>query len=552
VSVELLLRQFNRVGEAADALPRLRRFVADLAVRGLLVEQDAADEPAEVFLEGRCISPEDIPFPLPQGWCWTSLARLGQVLGGGTPSKSQPDFWGGTVPWVTPKDMKRERIGDSIDHISDAAIAGSSVKLIPAGSLLMVVRGMILAHSFPTALTTAPVTVNQDMKALVPFDAGLQDMLLLITKGMRTPILRLVERSTHGTGRLATSALLELPIPMPPIDEQRRIVNKMAEFMALCDQLEAVQTDRESQRDALRFASLYQLTASGEIGKKKRGVQFFLDTSQRLITKPEHVPTLKQAILDLAVQGRLVPQDLRDEPAASLLADWDPLPDAASADDSEMDTPCGWEVATVGQLASMVTSGSRGWAEYYTPTGASFLRAQNIRFGHLRLSEMAHVTLPQRSEGTRTRLEVGDVLIVITGAGVTNPALLDVELGEAYVSQHVGLVKLRRKELGRWVLLCLMAPAGSRKDLVARAYGAGKPGLNLDNIRTLRLPLPPLDEQRRILAKVDELMAVCDELQDALTSAQEGRGHVLDAMLHEALHAGAETSARPGLLSGVT
>ena len=203
----------------------------------------------------------------------------------------------------------------------------------------------------------------------------------------------------------------------------------------------------------------------------------------------------------------------------------------------------GWEITTIGQISSIVTSGSRGWAEYYSSDGAKFIRAQNIRFGRLVLDDLAHVSLPPKAEGVRTRVSRGDVLIVITGAGVTNPALLDVDLGEAYVSQHVGLVKLRESQMSRWILLCLMAQAGAREELVGRAYGAGKPGLNLDNIRSLSVPIPPLAEQHRIIAKVDELMAVCDKLEAALARAQTDRGRLLEALLHEELAGGAELAS---------
>jgi type I restriction enzyme S subunit len=126
-------------------------------------------------------------------------------------------------------------------------------------------------------------------------------------------------------------------------------------------------------------------------------------------------------------------------------------------------------------------------------------------------------------------------LIVITGAGVTNPALLDHELGEAYVSQHVALIKPTVTSLSRWLLLCLMAPAGGRTELVERAYGAGRPGLNLDNIRSLNIPLPPLAEQHRIIAKVDELMMLCDQLEAQLTTTEADSRRLLEAVLHEAL-----------------
>jgi type I restriction enzyme S subunit len=238
-------------------IPRLRQTILQLAVRGRLVSQDPADESAEDLLScmaveadesggkkkprgnGQPLGQDAGPFELPDGWAWSTADRLGDIIGGGTPSKNDPRFWGGDIPWVSPKDMKRPYIGESIDTVTPAAVAGSSAKEIEAGALLMVVRGMILAHSFPTALTTRVVTVNQDMKALIPLDKEMGPYLLLATNGLKSEVLDLVERSTHGTCKLPTDKLFGMPIPIPPLAEQRRIVSKVEELTTLCDGLEA-------------------------------------------------------------------------------------------------------------------------------------------------------------------------------------------------------------------------------------------------------------------------------------------------------------------------
>jgi type I restriction enzyme S subunit len=203
--------------------------------------------------------------------------------------------------------------------------------------------------------------------------------------------------------------------------------------------------------------------------------------------------------------------------------------------------PKSWESIRFGRLCNVVTSGSRGWAEYYSESGPRFIRAQNIRFGKLRLGDLACVNPPKKSEGTRTQVSKGDLLVVITGAGVTNPALLDIDLGEAYVSQHVALIKPTDRNLSPWLLLCLMAPMGGRAELVTKAYGAGKPGLNLDNIRSLPVPLPPLAEQQRIVDRVDELMVLCDRLEAQLNTVNHESSRLLDAILHSALSSSGET-----------
>lgn len=234
-----LLAAFDMVAEAPDGVALLRDLVLRLAVRGRLVRQEHRDASASVLLGGRAITNCAAPFELPSGWSWTSLKHLGEVRGGGTPSKSKAQLWAGPIPWVSPKDMKVPVITDARDHVSEEALTESAVKLIPPHSILMVVRGMILAHSFPVAVTAQPVTINQDMKAITPFDNDVVPYAYVALRGSRDRVLAFVERSTHGTCRLAWDKLASMPIGFPPLAEQRRIVAKVDALMAMCDALEA-------------------------------------------------------------------------------------------------------------------------------------------------------------------------------------------------------------------------------------------------------------------------------------------------------------------------
>ncbi len=135
--------------------------------------------------------------------------------------------------------MKVLHISDAQDHISPAAVEDSSVRMIPPGSLLMVVRGMILARAFPVSVTTQEVTINQDMKALLPYDARTTEYLLVALRAIEADILGAIERSTHGTCKLETEFLQSVTVPLPPLAEQRRIVGKVGEVMCVVDALEA-------------------------------------------------------------------------------------------------------------------------------------------------------------------------------------------------------------------------------------------------------------------------------------------------------------------------
>ena len=185
------------------------------------------------------IPAEDSLFGLPEGWKWSKLSALGKFKGGATPSKANPDFWTGAIPWVSPRDMKVDYVCDARLHITQEAIAGSAASLIEPRSLLFVVRGMILGHSFPVAVTQVVVTINQDMKALVLTDPSIADYLLVALKALKPEMLGRVKRSTHGTGRIEGPDYRDFPVPLPPAAVRQRIVAKVTELMALCDQLEA-------------------------------------------------------------------------------------------------------------------------------------------------------------------------------------------------------------------------------------------------------------------------------------------------------------------------
>lgn len=161
---------------------------------------------------------------VPEHWDLTHICRLCYFMGGGTPSKNNPDFWTGDIPWVSPKDMKVSYISDAEDHINEDAVTFSSTKKIPQNSVLIVVRGMILAHSVPVALTTKIVTINQDMKALIPHGQILSEYLLLCLQGLKSPLLSLVDDSAHGTKCLRTELFEKMNIPLPGVDEQQEII----------------------------------------------------------------------------------------------------------------------------------------------------------------------------------------------------------------------------------------------------------------------------------------------------------------------------------------
>jgi type I restriction enzyme S subunit len=247
----------------ADQIKPLRQTILNLAVRGKLVEQDPADEPLPRIDRGP-LSEMEAPFGIPAGWQWSRLRALGTLKGGGTPSKARDDFWNGNIPWVSPKDMKVEYIEAAQLRITDLAIAGSAVSLIEPESVLFVVRGMILAHSFPVAVSRVPLTINQDMKAITLAKPEMAEYVLRALKGLAPGMLRRVQRSSHGTCRIEGSDYGDFLIPLPPLAEQHRIVAKVDALMALCDRLEAALARADATRARLLETLLHEALAPAD------------------------------------------------------------------------------------------------------------------------------------------------------------------------------------------------------------------------------------------------------------------------------------------------
>jgi type I restriction enzyme M protein len=185
-------------------------------------------------------------------WPEVPLRELVTLRGGGTPAKTNAAYWEGEFPWVSPKDMKTREIFDSIDHISSEATTNTAAKAIDPGAVLVVVRGMILAHTVPAAVLRVPAAINQDMKALVPDQRLSPEYLCLALWARNRHLVALVERSTHGTRKLGTDRLLDFAIPLPPREEQEGIVAHLHELeAALREQVDEFSRLADDARAAL-------------------------------------------------------------------------------------------------------------------------------------------------------------------------------------------------------------------------------------------------------------------------------------------------------------
>ena len=200
------------------------------------------------------------PVTNPMGWECMPFNKIGRFLSGSTPSKERTDYWGGLIPWVSPKDMKVTRINDAIDHVTDLAFEETNLKVVEPRCVLIVVRGMILAHSFPVAVNQVPVAINQDMKAIVPLTKVNVLFLLECISLLKRQILSEVSTAGHGTKRLDSEAMKKILVPLPPLSLQRRF----ASIVEAAERQKARLRAHLDELDAL-FSSLQSRAFNGEL-----------------------------------------------------------------------------------------------------------------------------------------------------------------------------------------------------------------------------------------------------------------------------------------------
>ena len=207
-------------------------------------------------------------FQWPSKWHWGTLDEFVQFRSGGTPNKQHEASWGGVIPWITAKDLKSLQLTDSIDHVTK--IGAAKIRGIEAGSVLILVRGMALHKDVPIGLATCFLTFNQDVKALVPNKQLEPQFLLYYLLSKKNELLRNVENAGHGTGRLNTELLRSLQIPIPPLSEQRCIVNILATWDRAIETTKSLVAKKSKTLNVLSRELLFGEKRYGQQNKTNR------------------------------------------------------------------------------------------------------------------------------------------------------------------------------------------------------------------------------------------------------------------------------------------
>jgi len=574
VTPQEFLDEFGTLAESAEGVPKLRELILELAVRGKLVEQDESEEPAKdlvnritaerdqlvadkVLKKSKPLPDlDDSEYPIaapPKSWCFDRMGNLFRFIDyrGKTPPKVNEG-----VRLITAKNVRMGFLKDDPrEFVTEDTYSDWMTRGYPAtGDLLFTTEApMGNVCRIPDELIEERFALAQRTINLHPYADQFSTYLMYAI--MSRPIQQAI--ADLATGMTATgikAAKLKLvPLPVPPLAEQHRIVSKVDELMGLCDRLEAVQGERRGVRVRLNRSSLDRLTSvsTARGSGLSAAWQRVCDHFEVLYDTPETLPDLRQTILQLAVQGKLVPQDPNDEPAEELIkrinAERDqlvsekvvkkakPLPELIEDEFPIDPIPPGWHFERMGTLFRFIDY--RGKTPTKVASGVRLITAKNVRMGFLKDAPREFVTeATYESWMTRGYPTDGDLLFT-TEAPMGNICQIPLDLIEERFALAQRTINLHpyADQHSPFLMYSIMSQA--IQDAIAElATGMTATGIKAAKLKLVPLPIPPLSEQKRIVSKVTHLLSQVTRLESTLTRRESTRTQLLTAAIHSILN----------------
>lgn len=517
MDAQQFLAEFGHIANAPNGIIRLRELVLVLAMQGRLLPQ-AEGESALSLLESivkekqsliasRTIRPpkslpdvagRDRPHAIPDTWSWIRFGEIAIHNSGKTLDSVRNS--GHPRDYITTSNLYWGRF--ELNSVKQMLIRDEELEKCTArkGDLLICEGG----EAGRAAVWTADYEVCfQNHIHRARFFGGVNPFFAhrFFEKMNATGEIN-AHRKGIGISNMSSKALAMIPFPLPPLEEQSRIVAKVDELMTLCDKLEAQQQARRKLQNALRQSTLQAVASSQSPHELQTTWQRLQTHFGRLFSEPGDVRFFRDMLFDLALRGVFLPDSKPAQSDVPSDQELGPLPD-------------GWEWRTLADLSEYITSGSRGWKTYMTSTGDSFIRSRDIRQDALIFDTPAFVTLPERAEGKRTLVRKGDLLLTITGGNVGRCAVVPELTKNAYVSQHVALIRLLEPSLAEFIHFWMINTYGGRAFLAWYIYG-DKPGLNLTQVGSVPIPVPPVKVLPDILVSLHKHQRLCNELTNQL------------------------------------
>jgi len=465
---------------------KLRQKILDLAIHGKLVPQDPNDEPASVLLERirvekeRLISEgkikrsrktvktadmhhyeQDMPFEVPKGWVWTTLGEIGNWQSGATPSRMQKEYYEGTIPWLKTGDLNDGLITEIPEKITEKALEETSVRLNPSGSVLIAMYGATIGK---VGILTYPATTNQACCACIDYKINQMFLFYYLLANRETFV------SIGGGGaqpNISKEKIVSFPLPLPPLAEQQRIVAEVEHWLALIDTIEQGKTDLQ-----------------------------------------DSIKQVKSKILDLAIHGKLVPQDPSDEPASELLKRINPKAQITCDNGHSRKLPQSWTWVKGKNIFAPMKSTK--------PTNEKFqyIDIDSIDNKRQIISEVKTIKTVNAPSRANRYTQKNDVVFSMVRPYLRNIAKVTNDNCIASTGFYVcsSIPQILHPDYCYYLMISDNVVNGLNQFM----KGDNSPSINKGHIDEWLFPLPPLAEQKRIVQKIEELFSLLDCIEKAL------------------------------------
>ena len=468
---------------------QIRQTILDLAIRGALVPQDPTDEPASVLLEHIRAEKEqlikdkklkrdkkdkepidEVPFELPEGWEWCRLGEIQQVVTGSTPTKKNDEYYGNDYPFYKPTDLDAAYyVMDAQDNLS--SLGYEEARKLPEKSILVTCIGATIGK---TGLIRREGSCNQQINAILPNSNISPEFSYFgcISSFFQNNIIQNASATTLPI--LNKSKFEELLFPLPPLAEQHRIVQKVEQLLTIVDTIEQLQ---EELRDLVKQT--------------------------------------KNQVLNYAIAGKLTHQDPNDEPAEALLKR---IGKTTAADTPYEKLPKGWAWCRLGELTEFIRNGI-SIKQDKNLKGYPITRIETISDGSINRERMGYADIYDLSKYEQYLLTKGDILLshINSPIHIGKSAVYSPKSDGEKIIHGMNLLCIRLKEVDSHFINYFFNSKTFRYSLFPFIkHAVNQASINIGNLRNILIPLPPLQEQHRIVEKIETYFSFLDTIENSL------------------------------------
>ncbi|MEQ1517436.1 MAG: restriction endonuclease subunit S [Usitatibacteraceae bacterium] len=538
MDAQQFLAEFGHIAHAPGGVAKLRELVLYLAVSGKLVQQISTEEHAEKLLErmklaasvvgskkrggGKKRLNEQQAFKnhdLPNGWALVALGDLGDWGAGSTPSRSNLSYYGGNIPWFKSGELKSDYITHSEEFVSELALKECSLRHNVPGDVLIAMYG---ANIGQTAIVGIESTTNQAVCACTPHPGLINRFLLLLLRALQSYFINLGAGGAQPN--ISKEKIVATTIGLPPTEEQSRIVAKVDELMALCDKLEAQQQDRRKLQNNLRLSTLQTVAAATNPHELQAAWSRLSDNFGWLFHAPEDVDQFVAELKNMAVRGLLSLPLLSSLVIDKIVADCDELrhqyiksglmrrQKIIAATETDVTYPEHWVVTPFDKVAIVIGGVTKGRnLRGRNIVTCPYLAVANVQRGFFKLDNIKTIQIGVE-ELSKYLVEDGDLLITEGGDWdkVGRTAIWRGGVESCLHQNHVFKARVPSgKLLQEWVELVFNSGVGRDFFAGASKQTTNLASINMTQLRSFPLPIPPLAEQIAILEKLNSLTKMC-------------------------------------------